>query len=604
VIVTTKNQINITLSQKPLGSGGEGGVFKIISPQHYLNKCVKIYNGFEKPNTTNRNTIQNKEGKIKFMVDNPPTKINEGVWMLTWPEELVYDSKGNFLGYVMSLANPNEQNEQLFNLLGHELHPSIKSNANKYAIWGKFSENNIDFIKNRLMVCSNIAKAFHFLHITNNYVVVDLKPENILVSEKGKIAVCDLDSIQISNNNKVLYHADVATPNTAPPENKDLMPVSKSLITVEWDRFSMATVFYELIFGVNPFGGMYFRYPYDNIGSTVQLKIEKGLFINGELAKNHLTNESKQGEIYLKHCLFNKIDNKIQQLFLKALDDGCFNPKSRPNAEQWGIAFSNYVHVLQQNPIDFRNYLIVPKSSTNSTQATNTYKPSTTATQKTVTTYTPTPTIQQPQIPPYTQKSSFDSRYILLVGGLLFIFFILFVTKYKKQTVEPATEYTTEVTTEVATEAVSTNNYTPTTTETTVQPPTETENNTNTTSTYYENDYYLNKIKNFYIYEKNRDFNALYNNYLQNLNRYYDLNTPTYSSLEKRFNHLWEITSDVSNNLKSYELNRFDNHVQLIITLDYTYFGIKTQEYKTINDIKVVFNFDNNGNMMGIYDMK
>jgi DNA-binding helix-hairpin-helix protein with protein kinase domain len=68
-------------------------------------------------------------------------------------------------------------------------------------------KDNVDFIKNRLMVCSNIAKAFHFLHITNKYVVVDLKPENILVSEKGKIAVCDLDSIQISNNNKVLYHA-------------------------------------------------------------------------------------------------------------------------------------------------------------------------------------------------------------------------------------------------------------------------------------------------------------------------------------------------------------------------------------------------------------
>lgn len=603
MIVRTKNHISITLAQKPLGSGGEGGVFKIISPQNYTNKCVKIYNGFDHPSSSNFNTIQNKEGKLKFMIDNPPLKINEGVWMLTWPEELIYDTKNNFLGYVMPLANPNEQNEQLFNLLGHELHPSIKTNTNKNAIWSKFSKDNVDFIKNRLMVCSNIAKAFHFLHITNKYVVVDLKPENILVSEKGKIAVCDLDSIQISNNNLVLYHAGVITPNYAPPESKYLTPVSNSLITVEWDKFSLASVCYDFIFGINPFSGLNFQPPYDK-KNVVPDRIESGLFINGSKAKNHLVNHNTNGLIYLQHNLFNKIDFKIQKLFIRALDDGCFNPNIRPTSEEWGHAFSNYVYGLQQNPIDFRKYLLVPKSNSSNTQTTNTYKPST-VTQKPVTTYT-TPTTQQHQIPPYTQKSSFDSRYILLIGGLLVLLFYLFISNNKGQKEEAATEEATEVTTEVATEPVSTNSYVPPTNETTVQPTTETTNtnNSNTTSTYYQDDYYLNKVKNFYIYEKNRDFNGLYNNYLNTITRYYDLYTPTYSSLEKRFKYLWEITSDVTNNLKTYEITRFDNHVQLIITLDYTYFGIKKQEYKTINDIKVVFNFDNNGNMMGIYDMK
>lgn len=125
-----------------------------------------------------------------------------------------------------------------------------------------------------------------------------------------------------------------------------------------------------------------------------------------------------------------------------------------------------------------------------------------------------------------------------------------------------------------------------------------------TSSKYFEDNYYTDKIKQYYQYENNRNFDELYNNYLFSATRYYDFNNPSYEQLKGRFEHLWGITSDVSNNLKSFTINRYDNHAQVNVLLDFSYFGLKTQEYTTKNDINVVFNFDNNGNIIGIYDTK
>ena len=123
-------------------------------------------------------------------------------------------------------------------------------------------------------------------------------------------------------------------------------------------------------------------------------------------------------------------------------------------------------------------------------------------------------------------------------------------------------------------------------------------------SQYFEDSYYTDKIKQYYQYENNRNFDELYNNFLFSATRYYDFNNPSYEQLKGRFEHLWGITSDVSNNLKSFTINRYDNHAQVNVLLDFSYFGLKTQEYTTKNDINVVFNFDNNGNIIGIYDTK
>ncbi|MBK6275871.1 MAG: hypothetical protein IPF58_14815 [Saprospirales bacterium] len=86
------------------------------------------------------------------------------------------------------------------------------------------------------------------------------------------------------------------------------------------------------------------------------------------------------------------------------------------------------------------------------------------------------------------------------------------------------------------------------------------------------------------------------------LHTYYDILQPNYDKLKERFEHLWSITSDASNNIKSYTVNRYDAYTEVIVLLDFSFFALKSQEYKTKTDIRVAFNFDKNGNITSIFE--
>jgi len=207
----SKNQ-NIVIADEPFSAGGEGQVHKILMPANLQNLCVKIY--FPQ----HRN--MEKEQKIKFMVNNPPTNIFTNTYLVCWPVDAVY-SGSSFLGFMMPLAFPNS-------ILMYELTtPKIKKSLP--AIWQKFNRTSSTNILTRLKICVNIAIPIHQIHSLNKYVLVDMKPQNILVTPDGKIAIIDLDSLQISNNGKVIFHAKVATPEYAPPEEEKLKP-SKDFI--------------------------------------------------------------------------------------------------------------------------------------------------------------------------------------------------------------------------------------------------------------------------------------------------------------------------------------------------------------------------------------
>lgn len=126
--------------------------------------------------------------------------------------------------------------------------------------------------------------------------------------------------------------------------------------------------------------------------------------------------------------------------------------------------------------------------------------------------------------------------------------------------------------------------------------------NTNVTTEYLDDDYFKYNIQLYYETEKLRNFDDLYKLYLSNLEQYYDLTYPSYEQLLKRFNATWNVTTDVTNTIKTYNINRFDNSIQVEIVLDYTYYGLKIQQYKTVNDIKVIFNFDSHGKIKNIYN--
>lgn len=233
ITLQTSNKQNIVVEDKPFASGGEGAVHKIISPSQYKDCCVKLY-------ISRLDKLRKREQKIRHMIQNPLPDLNglkSGGCIVCFPQELVFETNrpNRFAGFIMPLAFNNSN--QLYELCV----PKTKKLSSAWS--SKYDRSTSKGIESRLKLCVNIAAAINFIHSANKFVLVDLKPQNILVTVDGKISVIDLDSTQITNNNKVLYSAQVATPEYVPVEGNQLNP-AKDLIqkvgtVFHWQLFFM-----------------------------------------------------------------------------------------------------------------------------------------------------------------------------------------------------------------------------------------------------------------------------------------------------------------------------------------------------------------------------
>jgi hypothetical protein len=305
--VYTAAKLPIKLEDKPLATpGGEGAVYRVKSTGVLANSCVKIYHQHRQTSV--------RKNKIEFMIKNKPSVVYNSNFIICWPTEMVFDINKNFVGFMMPLAFSGS--EELYKLTRLQIPKNLS----------KFDRVTLSGIENRLKVCVNIAIAIHSIHESCNYAIVDYKPQNILITNEGKISITDVDSFQIVQNGNVLFYAEVATPEYAPPESSQINP-SKTLIPESWDRFSLAVSFYEILLGIHPFAatcdGQYYS------ATTIGEKIQKGLFVHG----------SKK--VYLSvippiHNNFQYLPKSLGLLFIQAFEDGHANKLARPTSEKWG----------------------------------------------------------------------------------------------------------------------------------------------------------------------------------------------------------------------------------------------------------------------------
>ncbi len=303
----TSDGTTITIESKPFAKGGEGTVHKIVAPASHTKFCAKLY----LPKVINAE----KQQKIEYMVANPPPETVTENQIICWPQAALFGSN-KFVGFIMPLAFDNS-------ILLYELcRPKLSKKHNHR--WNKFNRNTKQGFEARLKLCTNLAIAIHRVHSLQNYILVDFKPQNVLVTNSGKIAILDCDSVQISKDDKVIFPALVATPEYVPPESERLNP-SKDKIHPSWDRFAMAIVFYEIMFGLHPyaatFGGKFIDI------NTLPGRIREGLFAHGR-NKQHLIS------LPPPHKTFDYIPHNLKVLFQDAFDDDDL----RPSAETWGKA--------------------------------------------------------------------------------------------------------------------------------------------------------------------------------------------------------------------------------------------------------------------------
>ena len=313
MVVYTSKKEKVILADEPLAAGGEGEVRRIEScPSCFTDVCAKLY--FKKGQT------KEQERKIRFMVDNPPSKIIGKGMMLAWPLETLHNARGGFIGFIMPTAFPDSKKLVILTL------PTIKKSYKKE--WYKFDkERDIKTaLVSRLKLINNIAIPIHQLHATGKYVLKDFKPDNVLVTPTGMITIVDMDSIQICEGGKVLFPGTAATADYMPPEfytrkvgiDRNI-PLDKS-----WDNFAVSEVFYQLLFGLKPYAVI--PKSDDEDSNTIPYCIAHNLFPFGSHA-------SLIAKIPNPHNNFHIVPPAVRSLFIKAFGD---DPADRPQAMEWG----------------------------------------------------------------------------------------------------------------------------------------------------------------------------------------------------------------------------------------------------------------------------
>lgn len=312
--VYTSTHEKIVLFNDAFSSGGEGEVRRVSSaPPRFKDICVKLY--YQKKRTPEL------EQKIKFMVSNPPAKVKGPGFMIGWPLDYVTDAGGKFMGFIMPLAFPDS--EQLIKLTAPKL--SKKLGPEWYNRYDR--ANGVAALISRLKLINNISIPIHLLHSTGKYVLRDFKPENVLITHKGYVTLVDMDSVQISDQGKLLFPGTAATPNYMPPEyyTSNVGKTANYLLDKSWDYFALGVVFYQILLGLHP----YVVTPYvqkDANANEIFQNIAANLFPFGP-------NSGKVRSYPDLHKKFNVLPENAKNLFIRAFSSIASN---RPSAEEWG----------------------------------------------------------------------------------------------------------------------------------------------------------------------------------------------------------------------------------------------------------------------------
>lgn len=316
----------IVIDDNPFASGGEGELFNILEPSNLGSYVAKVFH-------LNKRDAQ-KEAKIAYLLDNPP--VFEGApteQPIVWVKYMLHDAQGAFVGFVM----PKATGEKLEILTS----PKLPKHLGKQ--WNRFRLGSDEALRLRLKVCYNLAVALRTVHATGKYVLVDLKPDNILIKSNGVVSIVDTDSIEVIENGKTLFPATVATPEYTPNEYYTGTKPGKVVINTSWDNFSLAVIYYRLLFGVHPYAATS-QAPYDNVNALGD-KIKHGLFVHNPKLSNQFT------VVPPPHRAFGKVDRDLRKLFFRTFVDGYDDPNLRPTPEEWGQTLANNPLLLTNRPL-------------------------------------------------------------------------------------------------------------------------------------------------------------------------------------------------------------------------------------------------------------
>jgi DNA-binding helix-hairpin-helix protein with protein kinase domain len=212
--------------QDPLGSGGEGSVHAVLHAPHSV---VKM---FARPDAQ-------RQAKIAAMIATPPAGGTGRRARLAWPEALVTDTTGRFLGFLMPRVDMRRCHPLDWHLL-----------ATQRKALGLRGDSATDY-GFRLAIARNLAAVLAGVHAAG-HALVDLKPPNILVDrDHGTVTIVDCDGACIAGQDRI-HPAVVATEEYLAPEFHGRVRDADG----RQDRFALAMIVFRLLNdGLYPMNG-------------------------------------------------------------------------------------------------------------------------------------------------------------------------------------------------------------------------------------------------------------------------------------------------------------------------------------------------------------
>ena len=409
MIYTGRLGTNYRLDTRPLASGGEGNIYRVIGGTK--KKVAKIYHDDK--------LTQELENKLKYMVDYPP---DSGVFnQVAWPLDVLYDTNNQFCGFVM---------------------PKLNVNAELREIYQYPSTSGLSVIQ-KATIAQNICAVISAVH-NAGYVFGDFNPRNIGVDKSsGKVAFLDTDSYHVFNNSTNRhYRCKVCADGYAAPELLEVCANhaarypndSKQLyektplptFTIETDNFALAIHIFKLLMnGFTPFGG---------IIETVSSSLASPSMGNAAIRRNEYSFRPGYKPLSPAVLPLDVFPQEIADLFTRAfLVIGKVNPKQRPTSVEWHQALSRYETTLVSCSRNNLHQYDKKNATCPLCEADKRYHNAINAT----TVQTPTP-LQTPVLSPIPQKtystsppisgwqslSSFTKSIIIVISTIIILFII------------------------------------------------------------------------------------------------------------------------------------------------------------------------------------
>jgi serine/threonine protein kinase len=332
------NGISIKLGNS-LGKGSAGEVFlhandrskaiKLFHPE-YLQKEITLVSRIEK--------FYKLEQIADFNINYGSISRSVG----TWPNDIVKDRNGKIVGYIMNTVNNGiDLSQIIFAYDDQKAFYKYKKDRSKYELWKSTFFYNSENIRNRFILSYSLANSFDKIYnikskqgspIQLDVCNFDIKPLNILVSIENNTNnivpfILDLDNLTLINNSGKLgpKHPQY-TPDYMAPEG----PQDKY-----YDYYSIAVIFYQLIFSTHPFtvkGGTRFT-----DGISTEFYVKNKCFAWGRNRK--FLHEETLNDF--RHNNFNQIPEGLKKLFIRAFDSDF--PSNRPSMAEWKKEFEVFL---------------------------------------------------------------------------------------------------------------------------------------------------------------------------------------------------------------------------------------------------------------------